>query len=300
MNDNQNHISICICTYKRAEFLSRLLEHVRDQETDGLFSYSIVVADNDALESGRAVVEAFAASCKLVVTYCVEPRQNIALTRNKALENATGNFIAFIDDDEFPPKRWLLTLFEACKKYGSDGVLGPVKPHFDEAPPKWIVAGKFYERSTYPTGMVIDGPQGRTGNVLLRRTLFTDAQVFNPKHKTGEDQEFFGRMIEAGHVFVWCAEAMVYETVPPMRWRRGFILKRTLLRGSLSPLDRDFGIRQIVTSIVAVPVYAIALPFTLLLGHHRLMSCLEKFFYHVGRLLALVGIKPIDVPYVTE
>ena len=41
-----NHISVCICTYKRATFLGRLLENLRDQDTSGLFTYSVVVADN--------------------------------------------------------------------------------------------------------------------------------------------------------------------------------------------------------------------------------------------------------------
>ena len=35
-------------------------------------------------------------------------KQNIALARNKAIENAKGDFIAFIDDDEFPLDQWLL------------------------------------------------------------------------------------------------------------------------------------------------------------------------------------------------
>ena len=42
------------------------------------------------------------------VKYCVEPRQNIALARNKALQNAEGDLIAFIDDDEFPDGRLAL------------------------------------------------------------------------------------------------------------------------------------------------------------------------------------------------
>ncbi len=44
--------------------------------------------------------------------------------------------MAFIDDDERPPDRWLLTLFKAYEKYGVDGVLGPVKPHFDPGAPE--------------------------------------------------------------------------------------------------------------------------------------------------------------------
>src|SRR6266480_976888 len=168
MTPKPKHISVCICTYRRPEFLKRLLEELGRQDTGGLFTYSIVVADNDQHQSAKEVVSHFAAGSSVSINYCVEARQNIALARNKAIECASGDFVAFIDDDEFPTRRWLLTLFTACHEYNVDGVLGPVKPHFCEEPPEWLVKGRFYERPTYATGFVIDWRKGRTGNVLLK------------------------------------------------------------------------------------------------------------------------------------
>jgi len=101
MSNDPYHISVCVCTYKRPLFLQRLLDELREQETNGLFTYSIVVADNDHLQSAKAVVEGFEAASNIPIIYCVEPRQNIALARNKTIENAEGDFVALIDDDEF-------------------------------------------------------------------------------------------------------------------------------------------------------------------------------------------------------
>jgi len=301
MTNETKHISVCVCTYKRPHSLKRLLEELRGQDTSGLFTYSIVVADNDHLQSARDVVWDFATASSIPIRYCVEPRQNIALARNKAIENAKGDFVAFIDDDEFPTKRWLLTLFEASNEYDVDGVLGPVKPHFDEAPPKWVVKGRFYERPTYPTGFVIDWRKGRTGNVLLKNRIFAaDTQPFRPDFLTGEDQDFFRRMIEKGRVFIWCNEAVAYEAVPPTRWKRTFMLRRALLRGRVSLLHPTFGALDIAKSVIAVPAYTVALPFAFVMGHRRFMICLVKLFDHLGRLLALLGIVPIREPYVTD
>src|SRR6202022_4183548 len=102
MSDHMKHIAVCICTYKRPDYLKRLLKELIGQETGGLFTYSIVVVDNDRSESARAVVSDMAASSPIPVKYCMEPRQNIALARNRAIENAQGDFVAFIDDDDFP------------------------------------------------------------------------------------------------------------------------------------------------------------------------------------------------------
>jgi glycosyltransferase involved in cell wall biosynthesis len=295
------HIDVCICTYRRPRLLQRLLEALCDLETEGRFTCAIVVADNDRLESSRIPVAAFAASGRLPISYCVEPRQNIALARNKAVEHAKGDFLAFIDDDEFPTRRWLLNLFETCLRYEASGALGPVKPHFDEAPPRWVVDGGFYARPTYPTGFVIDWRKGRTGNLLIDRRVFAgDAQPFRPEFLTGEDQDFFRRAIDRGQVFVWCDEAVAFEVVPPVRWRRTFMLRRALLRGRISLLHPTFGLRAVVKSMVAVPAYAAVLPFALVTGQSRFMLCLVKLFDHAGRLLALAGFNPVAEPYVTE
>src|SRR5580700_7943958 len=104
MTNESKHIAICICTYKRPVLLKRLLDDLGGQDTGGLFTYSIVVVDNDHLRSAEPVVSVFAAASAIPIRYCEEPRQNIALARNKAVENATGDFVAFIDDDEFPMK----------------------------------------------------------------------------------------------------------------------------------------------------------------------------------------------------
>ena len=76
MATKQPHICVCICTYKRPELLKRALDAVCDQETAGLFTFSIVVVDNDSVESGRSVATAVAKGSDIRLTYCIEPRQN--------------------------------------------------------------------------------------------------------------------------------------------------------------------------------------------------------------------------------
>src|SRR5215469_9773357 len=286
------HVCICICTYKRPQHLKRLISELTVQESDGLFTYSIVVVDNDRLQSAEAVVTELAFSCQTPIHYFLESRQNIAMARNKAVSSATGDFIAFIDDDEFPQKCWLLTLFVACRKYQVDGALGPVKPRFDEGTPDWVIKGKFYDRPSYKTGFVIDATKGRTGNVLLKKDIFTGIdEPFRAQFHSGEDQDFFRRMIKKGHAFIWCEEAVAYEVVPPIRWKRSFMLKRALLRGAVTPLHSNFSVRDILKSLIAVPAYAIALPFVLISGQHRFMALLIKVCDHLGRLLACLGIR---------
>lgn len=289
-------VHVCLCTYKRPLLLKRLLEGVERQQNDGSFSLAIVVADNDAAESAREVVAVFAAASPIPVSYRVQPEKNIAMTRNCSVAPADGDFIAFLDDDEFPVDDWLLQLLRACDRYQAAGILGPVRPHFDVPPPQWVLKGRFCERPEPETGTVMEGSKCSTGNVLFRREIIAGEQApFDPKfHNGGEDVDFFMRMNRKGHTFHWCNEAIAYESVPPDRSKRSYMLRRALLRGKNSLKVSGGRAALVIKSVIAVPLYGIVLPFTLVAGQHVFMKVCIRFCDHFGRLTALVGLNPVS------
>jgi glycosyltransferase involved in cell wall biosynthesis len=293
----RDHITVCICTYKRPQLLTRLLHAASRQRTDGLLEFSILVVDNDCAESAKATVRSVAETCGVDVAYHCEPQQSISLARNAAIERSRGDFVAFIDDDEFPREDWLVALYRAAVKCGADGVLGPVNPHFQNPPPKWIINGRFFHRPSFATGSVIkDFRYTRTGNVLLRRTLVGDTEVaFDPRfgRTGGGDREFFKRKIASGGVFVWCDEAIVYETVPDDRCKRAYHVRSAFVRGVSAAMLGRLDLLNICKSLAAVGVYTAALPMLLVTSHHRFMKVLIKDCDHLSKLLAACGWVPI-------
>lgn len=288
-------VCVCICTFQRPQMLAKLLHAIEAQETEGRLTISVSVADNDVRRSAESVVADFSKVSSLEVMYACEPRMNIALARNTALRAASGDYLAFIDDDEVPVARWLLTMIETCEQFCVAGVLGPVRPHFDETPPAWIIDGGFFQRPEPLTGTILKWEECRTGNVLLRSEIVDGVEfVFDPQFGSGgEDKDFFMRMIALNHVFCWCGDGAVYETVPKSRWTRGYLLKRALLRGQNILKHPEGRTKLIVKSMVAAPIYLVALPFALLLGQHVVMKFAIKFCDHAGRLAALCGVNPV-------
>jgi succinoglycan biosynthesis protein ExoM len=295
MSSSTLHISVCICTYRRPELLKRLLTALSQEDAKGLCSFSVIIADNDMQQSANKLVREFAAGSWMDITYCTEPRRSISHARNKALEYAKGDLIAFIDDDEFPPPNWLFQMTKALNEYRAAGVFGPVRPHFDKQPPKWLIKGRFCERLEHQTGFVMPWRQCRTGNVLIKKEIIENiGLVFSPEFGAGaSDIDLFRRLIDKGYKFVWCNEAFVHEVVSPNRWKRGFMIKRALLRGRISLLHAERRWFNILKSLIAVPAYSLALPFLQLCGHHLFMKYLVKLCDHGGKLLALVGLNPI-------
>lgn len=288
------HISICICTYRRPKLLRRLLEAVERQITDDAFTFSVVVADNDVTLSGKPVVEDFAARSSVGVLYCLEPRRNIALARNCALAHARGDFVAWIDDDEFPAGDWLSRLLTTALQYRVAGVLGPVRPHFEAPPPRWLLKGRFCERAEYVTGTMMPWNRSFAGNALFRLEILRSLHPpFSAEFGLGgEDVDLFRRLTAMGHEFVWCNEAMVHEVVLPNRWTRRYRWKRAIMLGRSS--CRLAGPQAWVKSCIAIPTYSLVLPFTLLFGQHVFMHYSVKLCAHLGRLLAWFGLNPIS------
>lgn len=289
------HISVCVATYRRPEMLARLLQCLLRQETLGQFSYSIVVADNDASESARSTVLALAESTSVSIDYLVEPRRSISHVRNALIANSTSELIAFIDDDEFPEPSWLLHLNKVIQSHKCAGVLAPVRAFYPEGAPTWVKRSRLFDRPEHPTGFTMPWEECRTGNVLFRRSIIAgQSEVFDPQFGTGgSDVDFFRRMIQAGHRFVWCNEGFVYEEVAPSRWQRRTLMKRALLRGQNSFRHVQGRRRNVVKAVVAVPLYALALPILLLLGHHLFIRYLIKLCDHTGRLMASLGFYPV-------
>ena len=293
----KDHISVCICTYRRNDMLRRLLASLAGQDTAGQCEYSIVVIDNDAQGPARDCVTKASGDLGLDVTYDVEPVNTIPAARNRAVRLAKGNLIAFIDDDEFAPADWLLTLYRAVTTFGVDGALGPVYPFFDEVPPSWLVRSGLCERPVIRTGTLLRWDDTRTGNVLLYKDVFTRNDLyFDLACKTsGSDKEFFREAMDRGCRFVAAAEAPVFEVVPPERQTKSYYFRRYRIQASN---ERKFRAPMLtgasrftapLKAAAAVCAYSAALPVAMLAGTHRALPLALKIVYHGSWLLTVLG-----------
>lgn len=295
-----DHIGVCIPTYKRPHLLGQLLVMLGRQRCEGLFRYSVHVVDNHNARSAEETVTQFARTAPCPVTYDVEPVQNISLARNRAVRCASGNFLAFIDDDEVPPEDWLITLYRACGRYSVAGVLGPVRPLFASGTPSWLIRSHVCERPSLNNGAVLEPDQTRTGNVLVKREIVNQLETpFSPsKGRTGgEDVEFFRSLMDRRNIFVWCDDAPVFEHVTPARCRRKYYLERSFRRGSLTGewLRTNSGLcLATVRSIGAMLAHAAIAGAGVVCGEHVWMRHAVSVAWHAGQLSGTLGIRTRD------
>ena len=237
-----------LATYRRpgllAGLLPRLLEQIDAAAEDlgGSARLSIVVVDNDAEGSARAVVDGVGDER---IRYVIESSPGISSARNRVLDEAAGaDVLVFLDDDETPHENWLVHLLRTHRERDADAVCGPVHAVFEGGEDPWVAAGGYYlgqRREGMRTGELLG--RAATNNLLLdlaevrRLGLRFDARF---GLTGGEDSLFTGQLTAAGGKIVLCAEAVVDDLVPRERNQRGFNLARVRAQaGTHVRVDRE-------------------------------------------------------------
>ncbi|WP_295750802.1 glycosyltransferase family 2 protein [Undibacterium sp.] len=227
-------ISVCICTFRRAQDLQNTLISVAAQDLPDAIKMEIVVVDNDNFASAQSVVAAFkTANPQLLVVYANEAAPGVSFARNRCLAEASGSWVAFLDDDEIAPPHWLAALWATAQTYAAGAVFGQVRPVYQAEVPIWLTNGAGFERPRFSTGTLLGWGDARTGNVLMTRDLVAAVGQFDTRFaKTGgEDSYFFSLALKHGFSLVWCDEAAVYESVPPSRMTQKWLIQRAFLGG---------------------------------------------------------------------
>ncbi|MGE5272128.1 MAG: glycosyltransferase family 2 protein [Thiohalocapsa sp.] len=222
-------VSVVIPTYRRPELLRRTLESCLAQQ-DVAAAFEIVVVDNDAAGSARAVVERVAAAAGVRVRYVPEPRPGISHARNTGVASAAGQYVAFIDDDEAAEPGWLAAMLATIERSGADAVIGPVRPQFPAGQAVDAYRRGVYTRDTgLPTGTQLARWSGIGNTLLDKARCFTAEQPFDPRLglSGGEDSLFFRQLLRRGGKLVWCAEAAVRESIAADKLSPRYLLRRS-------------------------------------------------------------------------
>lgn len=229
-------VSIVIATRNRQHLLEQTLRALRRQTWD-TDRFEIIVADNGSTDGTAAVVASAAQGGEApAIRYLsvVTPGKSFAV--NEALRIARGEVIALTDDDTQPEPDWLERLCAAFDEAGADFVAGRIFPVWESSPPAWM------SRALYGVLGIPDNGDERLAilpgdhrvvpigaNMAVRAAVIadvgglrTDLGKLEGTLRTGEDHEFFLRMIAAGYTGVYEPRAVVRHWVPTARLDRSY------------------------------------------------------------------------------
>ena len=290
-------VTIAVPTFRRPKGLERLLAALANIETDA--NVRVLVADNDAGDhQGFDLCNKIAGTYRFPLEAIIVSERGIAQVRNalvaRSLESPNMQFLAMLDDDEWPLREWLSELLRVQHETGAQAVEGAIDSvHEGET----LARFEGVARPRGPSGLT-DMLEG-AGNILLTRAALES--ISTPWFDTafaltgGEDKDFFLRLKQSSTRFAWAAEALATTEVPATRMGLKWTLQRAFSVGNSDMrifLKHESGwparareCAKIAGALLLSPVLFLIL----MASPNRRALSLRVFFRAIGKLAALFG-----------
>jgi GT2 family glycosyltransferase len=195
-------ISIVICTYNGSRTLRDALDGVREVDYP---DFETIVVNDGSTDSVPAIAASY--DVRLIST----ENRGLSAARNTGWQAATGEIVAYLDDDARPDPHWLQYLAWAFRTSSHVGVGGP-----NLAPPGdgWIAecvahapGGPLHVLTSDTEAEHIPGC-----NMAFRRSALEAVGGFDPRFRTaGDDVDLCWRLLDAGGTLGFHAGAMVWH-----------------------------------------------------------------------------------------
>jgi glycosyltransferase involved in cell wall biosynthesis len=249
-------VTIIIPTKNRAEILPQLLESIAQAENVELCR-EVIVADNNSHDNTCAIVDAAAKdfSTELRVLKVSRPGKSAAL--NEAVKSATGELLAFLDDDVIVDKAWLTALdsfFHNGEYQAGQGMIRLQLP--DGGDPEII---KLVQRYRTIPSLEHDPDVKRLhslngANFFVLREAFERVGGFDERlgpgaSGTSEDVDFARRLTRAQIAIGYTPQAIVYHRVDRERLTEEYFKAAHRRQGASRFLIRKHSVTAIVLNL---------------------------------------------------
>jgi glycosyltransferase involved in cell wall biosynthesis len=243
----QTPVSILICTYNRAALLTETLNVCIEQtRTSGA---EIIVVDNNSTDTTAAVLSVLAAANTDVLRVFHEPQQGLSHARNRALVEARGQLVIFLDDDAIPHPGWLAALCAFQQAHPDVAAFGGrIIPRFQVSPPGWFVPAlhPLYSLLDEPGNGVpapfIGGGYPFGANMAFNRSVSGEIHFATHLGRigssllSGEETLVFNALRAKGQVPWYVPGAVVDHVVPPERLATDWLYRRFRAAGQSEAL----------------------------------------------------------------
>ena len=200
-------VSVIIPIYNVEKYLEDCLNSVINQT---LKDIEIICIDDCSTDNSVSILEEFAKKDNRIIIIKNEENRGAGYTRNIGIKNSNGEYIGFVDSDDYISKDYFENLYNTAKKYNSDLVntLNMIKIENNK---KIFFYGNYIKNrikrekeysskiklsylENYSTMSFISN---NPVNKIIRRSFILDKQIFYMENKisVGEDLDFIIRLI---------------------------------------------------------------------------------------------------------
>ncbi len=233
-------VSVVLCTYsmdRYAEF-AEAADSVLAQTYDDV--QLVVVVDGTEPVYDRAVADY--AGREDTVVHCNDENRGLSYSRNRGVELADGDVVAFMDDDAILEPDWARELVGSYERHEAVAVGGKMVPKWEVDEPRYLPPEFYFLIGvTYRGFREDEGPVRNTfsSNLSFRRERFqelggfvTDMGKRGENNLQGAETELCARLYrETGERVIYNPDAVAAHRVYEYRTERMWLLKRSFWQG---------------------------------------------------------------------
>lgn len=275
-------ISVVVAVRDEIQYIEKCVTSLFNQTFEG--KYEVIVVDgmstDGTYEALRTLQKKYHFKLKK------NPRINAAAGRNIGIENAEGDYIAFIDGDAIAAHDWLEQIKSAFERSEAAGVGGPdLLPEDSSETAKMIglvmtsplASGGSLNPSTQHTMMEEERwvEHIPTVNLSLKREVFGRVGTFDECFVKGQDLELSYRIVQAGYKLFYSPKIKVVH----YRKRRITDFAKQIYKWAKAKVAiiKKHGIHGITRHVYLWPTYALAI--FLLFLFLAILFNLENLFF---------------------
>ncbi|NCC99945.1 MAG: glycosyltransferase [Bacteroidia bacterium] len=180
----QTLVSVIITCYNYEDYIKEAIESVLNQTHNNI---EFIIIDDGSTDDSLKIIKKYADKAKIVS----RKNKGIVYTRNEALELAQGDYICFLDADDYFNKDYIEKSVELAEKYNSDVVY-----------PNWRIFGDDNYTMTFPEfdiQKLIRQEIHCTSESLIRRSAVGNHRF--ESEEVAEDWDFFLGLALDGRIF---------------------------------------------------------------------------------------------------
>jgi glycosyltransferase involved in cell wall biosynthesis len=233
--DKLTSIDLIICTYNNAELLDKVLNTIAKQRVPANVNWTVLVVNNNCTDQTPAVVEKYIQYQSIPqLSMILEPKQGLNHARACGIQNTTGDWVAFVDDDCILDHDWVAQAAKFAAINPDCGAFGGKVILDWETPPPAYVLKYGYSFAQQDHGINIMQPNCLVGaGLIISRKAILDTQWLNEqflsdrigkKLVSGGDVEIVLRIRSAGYDIWYNPACKLLHYIPARRTEHQYLI----------------------------------------------------------------------------
>lgn len=187
-------ISILIPVYNTEKYLKKCLDSVINQTLQDI---EIIIVNDGSKDNSQEIIEEYAKKDKRI-KYFVQENAGLGATRNKGIELSTGEYIAFLDSDDWVELNCYEEMYNSAISNNSDLVIVDYYIDHEKKSFKYKNEYKFNQKEKYLKDVLLRNVSGFSWNKLYKKEIIDKNKMKFPirgELENIEDQYFTTRFV---------------------------------------------------------------------------------------------------------